>query len=156
NSAAIAREKLAPLQATLGGAGLMGYFTTENWDVPNPKTPSTVRGRIAWWIYQRFGEHRHSLMIYALGIALLLVPLWWRQRTAWFSLVFMVVVWALMAFTKDAGASVHHCVLLWPFPQLLIGVAFASIPWKSIAWALASVVIGSNLLVLDKYFVDFE
>ncbi len=156
DSIAVAKAKLPPLEATFDGAGLMGYFTTESWDVPNPKAPATVRGRIAWWIYQRFGEHRHSLMLYGLAAALLLVPWWWRNRAGWFSILFMAVTWLLMAFTHDAGGSVHHCVLLWPFPQLLIGVAFASIPWKQAAWAAGAVLIGSNLLVLDKYFVDFE
>jgi 4-amino-4-deoxy-L-arabinose transferase-like glycosyltransferase len=156
NSAAIAFSKWPPLEATLNGAGLMGYFTTETWDVPSPKNPSTVRGKIAWWIARRFGEHRYNGMIYALAASLLLVPFWWRRRAAWFSIVFMIVVWILMAFTKDAGASVHHCVLLWPFPQLFVGTALASISWKQVAAALAAVLVAMNLLVFDKYIVDLE
>ncbi len=156
NSASVAMEKIPPLEATLDGSGLMGYFTTESFNEPNPKPASTIRGKIAWWIYQRIGDHRHSGMLYAQGLALLLVPFWWRRRAAWFSIIFMIVVWLLMAFTRDAGGGLHHCVLLWPFPQLFVGVALSSLPWKHAGWTIGAVLIAMNLMVLDKYMVDFE
>ena len=153
---ATAFAKVPVLEATLNGAGLMGYFTTESWDVPNPKPVTTVRGKIAWGIARVFGEHRSSGMEYALGAAFLLLPWWWRLRGAWFALIFMTVVWLLMAFTKDAGGSVHHVVLIWPFPQYFLAIALASIPWKRVAIAAGAVLAAMNLLVLDKYVLDFE
>ena len=44
-----------------------------------------------------------------------------------FSLVFLVVAWYSMAFTQNAGAAVHHAILLWPFPHLFIAVVLAGI-----------------------------
>lgn len=154
--AAIAIQKLPSLESTLDGSALLGYFTVETWDVPHPKTPASLRGRFAWWIERHLGEHRHSGMPYATCLAVLLVPWWRKQRAAWFSLVFMMVVWAQMAATHDAGGSAHHCILLWPFPQLFVAVALASIPWRPATWIAGIVLVAMNLLVLDKYLVDFE
>ncbi len=44
-----------------------------------------------------------------------------------FALVFLAVTWAQMALTGGAGNSVHHVILLWPFPLFLIAVAFVEI-----------------------------
>jgi 4-amino-4-deoxy-L-arabinose transferase-like glycosyltransferase len=151
-----ARAKFSVMEATLNGAGLFGYFTIETADVKNPSDPATVRGKAAWWIEQHLGEHRNSGMEYAMIAGFLLVPWWWRKRGAWFSLIFMSVAWLLMAFTRDAGGSVHHCVLLWPFPQYFVGLALGSLPWKRVALAAGAVLVAMNLLVLDKYMVDFE
>jgi hypothetical protein len=156
NSAAIAMAKFPVVEATLDGSGLLGYFTVEDFAAAPQKPASSVRGRVAVWVHDKFGDHRHDGLLYASGIALLLVPLWWRRRAAWFSMVFMAVVWVQMAFTADAGAAVHHVVLLWPFPHLLIGIALASLPWRTLIWAGAAVLIAMNLLVLDKYIADFE
>lgn len=151
-----ARAKFPVLEATLRGAGLMGYFTTEKWDAKNPKPPYTLHGKAAWWIEQHLGEHRDNGMEYALAGAFLLLPWWWRRRGAWFSLIFMAVTWTLMAFTHDAGGSVHHVVLLWPFPQLFLGIALSLLPWKRIALGVGGVLAVMNLLVLSQYVADFE
>src|SRR5262249_16454845 len=67
------------------------------------------------------------------------LALWWfapRRRAMLFAFVFMAAVWLLMAVTRNAGASVHHTALMWPFPQFFIAVAFgAEWPqrWKRVA-----------------------
>ena len=43
-----------------------------------------------------------------------------------FRLIAMAVAWVQMAITANTGASVHHTILLWPFPQVVIAVSFAS------------------------------
>ncbi len=112
------------------------------------------------WIHDhlsdRLGVHRSTGFYYAFGILLLAAPWWWKSRAARFSLVFMIVAWLLMALTHDAGTSAHHVVLLWPFPILFVAVALASLPWRPIAWAAATVMIAMNLLVLNQYVYQFE
>ena len=152
----IAWMKLPALQASLDGSGLLGYFTTESSEVPNPRNPSTLHGRVAWWIQQHTGEHRRNGMEYGLAGTFLLLPWWWRKRAAWFSLVFMAVTWLLMAFTKDAGGSVHHAVLIWPFPHFYMGIVLSSLPWERAGVAICAVFVTLNMLVLDKYIVDYE
>jgi len=41
--------------------------------------------------------------------------------------------------------------LLWPFPVLFASVALASLPWRPLAWAAATIMIAMNLLVVNQY-----
>jgi hypothetical protein len=67
-----------------------------------------------------------------------------------------------VAFTKGAGGSVHHVVLLWPMPHLFMAVAFAeaSILWHSprwqraVGWLITVAVLClavENLLLTNEY-----
>jgi hypothetical protein len=147
--------KWIQVENAANGSSLFGYMAGENW-WPAPKPPQSVRGRIAEWIQRHFGEHRRTGMYYVLGVLLLAAPWWWKYRAARFSLVFMAVSWLLMALTRDAGASAHHVVLLWPFPILFIAVALASLPWRALAWAAGAGMIVMNLLVVNQYLAQFE
>lgn len=156
DSPRVAFSKWRGMETAVRGSALFGYFTTESWEVEHPKAPSTVHGKIAVWIEQHAGEHRGNGMEYAL-VAALLAAAWARyRRAALFSLVFMGVVWGLMAFTHDAGVSVHHCVLLWPFPQFLVAIALACIPWRAIGWLVAALLVAMNLWVIVTYIAQFE
>jgi hypothetical protein len=75
---------------------------------------------------------------------------------AWFGVLFCAATWAAMAFTHDAGGSLHHTILLWPFPLLLVAAVLSRIPWR-VAVAVAGVVlVGTNLLVVNQYLAQFE
>src|SRR5207302_11187398 len=67
-------------------------------------------------------------MLYAFGLALLLAPLarGAALKAILFALVAMVVAWAQMAVTVNAGGSVHHAILLWPLPEMVIAVSVAA------------------------------
>lgn len=78
------------------------------------------------------------------------------RRVFVFAFVFALVTWLLMAFTKNAGASTHHTILLWPAPPLLLAaglVTFRRWPRGSIlAAALAVLICISNIFVSTTYF----
>jgi hypothetical protein len=153
-----APAKFIHLRSALGGYGLYGYIVSEEW-ADNPKPATSLRGRAAVYLRDRWGEHRNGGMPYAALLALIAVPLWWRSRTARFCLIFCAVAWFFMASTRDAGASIHHTVLLWPFPQLFVAIAIAALPgrwglWASISLCLLLVV--GNLMVLVQYMSQFE
>ena len=95
-------------------------------------------------------------MVYGFGLSLFLIPWWWRNRAAWFSLIFCVVAWVSMAVTKDAGNAAHHSVLLWPFPQLFVAIALFSVPWRAIAIGATAILAATNLLVVNEYIADFD
>src|SRR5579872_16273 len=90
----------------------------------------------------------------------LAVPLWWRSRMAWFSMVFCGSAWGAMALTRDAGASLHHTILLWPFPLVFMAAVLSGIPskapWNSVLVVAGVVMVGMNLLVLNQYLAQFE
>ena len=133
--------KWLQLQSAANGESLFGYITSEDFDTPL-KPASSRRGRVAEWVWRHAGEHRDSQFFYVFGAMLALVPLWWRSRAAWFSLVFLTVAWSMMALTRHAGAAAHHVVLLWPFPILFAAIVLAAIPWR---WISVPIAIGMRL-----------
>jgi 4-amino-4-deoxy-L-arabinose transferase-like glycosyltransferase len=150
-----APKKFIHFSSALGGHGLYGYIVSEEW-TDNPKPARSLRGRAAVFIRDHLGEHRGGGMEYAALLALLAVPLWWPSRAARFALVFTGVAWFFMASTRDAGASMHHTVLLWPFPQLFVAVTIAAIRWKWAVAAICFVLFAWNLLVVNQYLSQFE
>ncbi len=148
--------KLVSLNATLNGSALFGVMVAQE-NADRPKNPRTVPGRMAWWIRQNTGIHYSSLMVYAMAGAALLALCWRpaRSRAALFSIAFLVVAFIAMAGTRYTGPA-HHIVLLYPMPQLLVGIAVSALPWRSLMTAVAVLLIGANLLVLSQYISQFE
>jgi len=104
-------------------------------------------------------EFRSTLFPYAIVLAILATPLWWRspgRRAGIFAIAFCAVTFLGMAITRGAGTGIHHTVLLWPMPQLLVGVALASLRPRWTAPVLAAVLVASNLLVINQYFVQLD
>jgi hypothetical protein len=149
------RGKFRMLQVTLDGSAMLGFMSGFD-SQPYPKPATSLRGRAADWIGAHTGRLRHDLMPYACGLALLLVPWWWKSRTARFSAVFLCVTWLAMAVTRDAGMSAHHSVLLWPFPQLFLATALAALPWRKLAMTAGAALVAINLLVVNQVIADFE
>jgi hypothetical protein len=150
--------KLTQLEFAAEGSGLFEFIAAEN-NRDKPKPLVSMRGRAAGWIRDRLGDHSSSLFPYAILLALLAAPLWWRspnRRPALFALVFSAVTFAAMAVTRDAGGGVHHTVLLWPMPHLLVGVALAAVRPRWLSWAGGAVLVASNLLVINQYVFQFE
>jgi hypothetical protein len=63
-----------------------------------------------------------------------------------------------MAFTAHAGNALHHTILLWPLPQAIMAVAFASASRRlgsagipAVAAATA-ILMASGLLLINSYF----
>jgi hypothetical protein len=57
-----------------------------------------------------------------------------------------------MAVTKDAGGSVHHVVLLWPFPVFFAVMALNALPGRWTLPAIAGALVLLNLTALNQYF----
>jgi hypothetical protein len=131
----------------------------EEWN-EHPKEVSTRLGRISLWLHDRVGPRRESGLYWVYLGLLVAAPLWWRSRMAWFAVLFCGATWAAMAITHDAGGSLHHTILLWPFPLLLVAAVLSRIPSR-VPWTIAVVVAGvvlvaANLLVLNQYLAQFE
>ena len=152
-SAVGAMAKWPGLRAAANGNGLLGYLALEEWN-EHPKPVVTALGKVSAQVHEWVGQRRDTEFFYALIVLLLAVPLWWRSRAAWFALVFCAVAWASMAVTRDAGSSLHHTVLLWPFPFLFVGTVYAKLGrW---CWLPTTVMVVMNLLVLNQYVFLLE
>lgn len=152
--------KASLLLATADSRGLFSWLVDEDWQTgqhPAPKGPiQTASARIS----ALFGHPRHNWTFWAFCLALLLAPLARGNalRAILFALIAMVVAWFQMAITVNAGGSVHHAILIWPFPQMVIGVSFASASRRLGSAAIPAVaavlvvMMVSGALVTNEYF----
>jgi 4-amino-4-deoxy-L-arabinose transferase-like glycosyltransferase len=150
--------KVAQLEYAADGSGLFEFLAADNGS-GQPKPLVSRRGRLAGWIRDRLGDRTASLFPYAILLALLAAPLWWRsphRRPALFALVFSAATSLAIMVTRDAGGGVHHAVLLWPMPHLLVGVALADVRPRWLSWAVGVVLVASNLLVINQYIYQLE
>jgi 4-amino-4-deoxy-L-arabinose transferase-like glycosyltransferase len=145
---------------TADSGGLFGWLMNEDWQTPVPHQPEGWLQDASAHISSFANHPRHNLMLYAFALALLLAPLARGNalRAILFALVAMAVGWAQMAVTANAGASVHHAILLWPFPEMVIAVSFAAASRRlgragipAVAAVLAVMMV-SGALVTNEYF----
>jgi 4-amino-4-deoxy-L-arabinose transferase-like glycosyltransferase len=154
--------KARAFRGTLSGSVLFGWLTAENWQTQSPHAPRGWLQRASTAIAQGMGNPRHSFLFYAFCAALLLTPLAWGAglRAIVFALVAMAVAWCQMAFTAGAGGAAHHVILLWPLPQMVIGISFAAASRRLgragipvLAFILV-VLMGSGLAVMNEYYAQ--
>lgn len=146
-------------KSTLDGSALFGYLVREEWEKTSIP-PATALASASFSLREAAGERRQSLGYWTFLAAALAVPLWWpRRRAVLFALIYLACSWTIMAATKDAGASAHHVVLLWPFPQFVIAMALAGLTtrgrWGMLATGLLVGVLSTqNFLVLNQYYTQ--
>jgi hypothetical protein len=153
-------QKARVLEATADGSGLFGWLDAEDGQVRRAAHSYGMAQHTSGAIASLTGSPRRSWMLYAYCAALLLTPLsaGAARRAIVFAVVATTGAWTLMAVTANAGGSVHHTILLWPLPQMLVGASFAAASrrfGRGGRPALAAVLIllmGSNLAVLNTYY----
>ena len=116
--------KYAMLRGALDGTKFQGWASEVS--AERPSEPQDALGRLA---YQVSGEGllSRSWMTSAVVASLLLLPLSLRshyRRPILFSLLFCLFTVAPMFPIRSAG-SVHHLVLMYPFPCLLVAASLA-------------------------------
>lgn len=154
-------RKLPNLLYTLNGEGMFGWMVPfYNDPVPAPHSPDSLLTAVSANISSLTRHPVSDWMVYALGLALLLTPLARGRdlRTILFCLIVLVGGWLQMALTANAGASVHHTILLWPLPQAIVAVSLAAASrrlgraGKPAAAVVVAALMISNTLVLNEYF----
>ncbi len=156
-------NKIQMLRRTLDGSGLVGYLVREE-----PEGP--VQGLRAWEkiplvLNDNLGDPQWSFQLFLLLAAMVLAPvLCWRGENRRVCLLLALggtLGTLLMLGTAGAGGAIHHTVLLWPLPQLLLGLALFAVcrQWPGIgANAGAAIVLfcaASNLAVVNMYLAHF-
>lgn len=151
-------HKFAMLRATWKGDGLFGYLVFAD-TAPNPRDPETFVEEASFALRRIAGERRRNALEVALVLASfagLLMPR--TRKPILFCTIAVAIAWFQMAVTSGAGAAVHHIVLFWPLPHIVVAVAFAeaSLRFKRAGlWALGAAtafLVFSNLLVMNQYF----
>ena len=148
------------LMVTAAGSGLLGWLNYEDWQTDSPHQPVGSLQRASARISEFAGRPRHHFLLYAFGLALLIAPLagWPTLRIVLFSLIALAVAWFQMAINTNTGGSVHHTVLLWPLPHLIVGVAFAGASRRlgraglPVVAVLLVVLVVPGVLVLNEHY----
>src|SRR5205814_3529605 len=107
-------------------SGLISFLSNDD-SATQPKPPRTLTEHASFQLHALVGDHRTNVIEPALFAALLLLPFLWRTRarnTMLFCIVAAGAGWLVMLLS-GGGLFVHHTVLLWPLPQMLMAVAFA-------------------------------
>ena len=154
--------KARAFRGALSGAVLFGWLTAENWQTQSPHAPRGWLQRASAAIAERTGNPHHSFLFYAFCAALLLAPLARGAglRAIVFAMVAMAVAWCQMAFTAGAGGGAHHVILLWPLPQMVMGISFAAASRRMgragipLLASILVVLLGSSLAVMNEYYAQ--
>ncbi len=155
-------HKAQILRIGLDGSSLFGYMVRNDPALPAVE-PKYGLERASVELSRLAGGRSTGILPLACVLALALLPWLWRtpaRKPMLFALVFIAVAWFQMALTKDAGASTHHTILLWPFPQLFVGAALAQASSRLrrtglVALAVILVMVcGLNLVVLNQHFAQ--
>ena len=120
-------EKCRNVAGALSGQALFGYLTRFD-PAGHPRRGQSAIEQVSIRLSEIAGHPVSGFLGYALMVALLLTPFLWStpvRRPFIFSAIAMLVAWLQMLFTRGAGASPHHVVLVWPFPVLLVAIGFA-------------------------------
>ena len=152
-------EKLKVFGYALDGSALFDYLVRSD---PTGSLLASVSGlgKVPVFISELFGRPQSSLQIWAVLVAVLSIPLLRDQRArrvALFALVAGLVALLLMLTTEKGGESVHHYIIFWPLPQVLLAVALVETAARWGRWerpvriGLVAVLCFSNLLVANQY-----
>ncbi|HUS07067.1 MAG TPA: hypothetical protein VMZ52_12245, partial [Bryobacteraceae bacterium] len=153
--------KAGLLQEGLAGAGLYASIARDDDETPGRPPAGPVEETVVR-LDSSSGAPRTSLFWVGCLVTLALLPVACRypeaRTAAVFALVTFLVSWLMMAFTKGAGASTHHAVLLWPMPHLAVATVFSAagrrfgLAGKLILGIFASAIAVSSLLVTNHYY----
>jgi 4-amino-4-deoxy-L-arabinose transferase-like glycosyltransferase len=154
--------KAQVLRMTADGTGMFGFLVND--DPPagdvKPHAASNTMERASEAISDAAGRPRKGLLLYGFALALLLAPLARGKelRAILFALIAMAVQWAQMAVTVDCGGSVHHTILLWPLPMMVIAISFSAASRRlgrtglpAVA-AVTAVIMTAGLLQINEYY----
>jgi Dolichyl-phosphate-mannose-protein mannosyltransferase len=157
--------KARMLMNTAKGGGLFGWMFDEDWQTKVPHEPKGLAQQLSANISSLTGHPRGHLLFYAFLLAVALAPFAGPNgmRAIGFALIALAVAWIQMAITANAGGSVHHTILLWPLPQLVVAVSFAAASRRLgraglpvLAAAGLAMVISGVLVTAEYQYVSFR
>ena len=162
SGAAPLSQKVRILKRTLDGSVMFGWLTDE-YDPGAATPPARLGARISIAVARVLGGVRSNWTFYAFLASCCLVPWLWftpSRSAALFVFVYMLAVWGQMLAIPNTGATVHHAILLWPFPFFLLGIAGAELSRRLGARGAAAMavvllaLVGRNLLLVNQYYAD--
>jgi hypothetical protein len=145
-------DKAYMLRATLDGSALFDYLVRAQAPGLTPVAPSTTIERAAAAVSAALGHPEHHalplLVLVAFGAVWAIPPGSARRRLVFVLLAF-ALGWLAMAATHGGGVGAHHVVLLWPLPQIAVGLALTR--WEKWPVAVVALVCLTGAAVSAEY-----
>jgi hypothetical protein len=146
----------------LDGSVLFGWLTEET---PPATAAASARfgARASRAVSRLAGRVRFHLLLEAFALSLIALPWLWftpSRRPALFVVVYLAIAWPQMLLLPNTGATIHHVILLWPFPHFLIAIALSQLSYRAgkrgpaVLACVLAVLVGANCLLLNQYFAD--
>lgn len=163
SGAAPLSQKILVLRKTLEGSVLFGWLTEEH---QHATVAPSMRfdARASRALSGLTGGVRSHLLLAAFVLSLLAIPFLWftpSRRAVLFVVIYLATVWLQMLVLPNTGATMHHVLLLWPFPHFLIAVTLAQCSLSSgktrgkvIFASVLLVLLASNGLLVNQYYGD--
>jgi hypothetical protein len=151
--------KLGFVKRTADGSALFGFWNASAQSTPAPHEPQGLVPALSAKISSLTGEPSSDLLFIAIVAAIALSPLAGRAafRAVVFLMVAIAVAWIQMATNPHTGGSVHHTILLWPWPEAIVAISFAGVAsrlgrfGRPAVAVVTTVIIVSCLLVTNQY-----
>ncbi|MBK9167052.1 MAG: glycosyltransferase family 39 protein [Bryobacterales bacterium] len=153
-----AGQKIDLLRQTFGANPTLGFIANYE-PVGEAGQPGNAVERASLALWEATGREASSPLLFlflAAAVFLFFIRGTAAGRAGTFFCIVFWVAWLQMLLTDGAGGGVHHTILLWPLPALVIAVTFAEVSarrdWVRIA-ASAAVLLtaGANLLVTNDF-----
>jgi 4-amino-4-deoxy-L-arabinose transferase-like glycosyltransferase len=155
-------QKVLLFRKTLDSSVPFGWLT-EDEKPETARQPIRLRDRISVKLTHAAGDPRSNWMPYIVLLSCCLLPWLWftpSRRPAMFAVVYLAVTWGLMLVLPNTGATMHHVILLWPFPHFLAAIAFAQLSerlpqsGKYALMAGLTLALACNLLIVNHLYSD--
>jgi len=156
-------SKLLQAQGTLNG-DFMSVLTGESELDSSPAAHDVALPAVAGWMYQA-GRLRQTIILPLLALAVVLLPANLKiggRKALLFPLLMSLFTYAAMFFTFDGGSSVHHVIMLQPFPLLFVAVSlWAGVERRSgwvtrrIALAVVAAAVAVNLSLNARHLAVY-
>jgi hypothetical protein len=155
-------QKVLLLKRTMDGSAMFGWLTEEQqpYTAIQARTPA---GKLSVGLNQFLGSPRSNWMLYLFLASCSLMPWLWftpARAPALFTLIYLLVTWGQMLILRNTGAALHHVILLWPFPHIMIAIAACQLSYAvgkhgvRVLTLLVVAAVTDNLMVINHYEAD--
>jgi hypothetical protein len=148
------------LAGTAQGGMLLGFWNAPDETTPAPHQPRGLMQTISARLSSLAGHPSSDWLPAAFVAAVILAVFagWQTLRLVIFFVIAIAVGWFQMALNSHTGGTVHHAILLWPWPEAVVAISFAGISQRlgrfgapALAVTTALIVV-SSLLVTNEYY----
>jgi Dolichyl-phosphate-mannose-protein mannosyltransferase len=151
-------SKFHVLTGTARGGMLLGFWNAPDQTTPAPHRPRGLLQTASARLSSFAGDPSSDWLLAAFVAAVALAPLagWPTLRIVAFFLIAMAAAWFQMALNSHSGGTVHHAILLWPWPEAVVAISFAGISRRLRRFGGPALVVATALVVLSSLLVTNE